>query len=404
MSLAGSRPIRRSALPAPAAAIPDFPLDQTTGDIVSLEPAPAGARNAGLSGQTRLAGRRAAGLRRGAKRPRVLSEAFDLAQCLKDRRSAKMTIMNDTPLSSNLVREALGAVDQAIFSHQQWQDSLLATLVCRLQPDTRDIASDAHKACRFGQWYYGRGAALLGRYAGFLEVEAEHRRMHEQAGFLLTALGRGEPIKVLDYERYRSAVKLLELEMQTLKRQLEDDIYNLDPLTGAGSRVGILTKLREQWELGRRAAQSCCLVMMDLDHFKRVNDTYGHPAGDRVLMEAAKGMMATLRPYDRLFRYGGEEFLICMPSANLDTGLAVAERLGAVLRDQRHEADGHGSFSVTASFGVTLLDPDVPVETSIERADQALYEAKRQGRDRAVVWVPGAGGDPGQAPGPGAEA
>jgi len=148
----------------------------------------------------------------------------------------------------------------------------------------------------------------------------------------------------------------------------------------------MLTKLREERELVSRGVHGCAVVMMDLDLFKAVNDQYGHGVGDRVLVDFAHYVTAHLRPYDKVFRYGGEEFLICLPDADLDTGHEIVDRLREELASLPFEAGDAQRFHVTASFGLTLLDPAVPVEQSIDRADKALYAAKAKGRNRVVTW------------------
>jgi diguanylate cyclase (GGDEF)-like protein len=176
------------------------------------------------------------------------------------------------------------------------------------------------------------------------------------------------------------------LQLYTLKRELEDGIHNLDPLTGANSRIGMLTWLREQQELVKRHVQTCCIAMMDLDHFKMVNDVYGHMAGDRGLATAARYVMEHLRPYDKLFRYGGEEFLICMQNTNAASGYEIVERVRQGIAATPIDYDGKGIIQITASFGLTLLDPDMRVEQSIERADKAMYAAKSAGRNCTRIW------------------
>jgi len=126
--------------------------------------------------------------------------------------------------------------------------------------------------------------------------------------------------------------------------------------------------------------------MIDLDNFKTVNDIYGHAVGDKVLTGVAHYIMAHLRPYDKVFRYRGEEFLICLPDTDLEAGRNIIDRLREELGSLPYEADGKGIFHVTVSFGLTLLDPDLPVEQSIDRADKALYVAKRSGRNCAIIW------------------
>lgn len=284
------------------------------------------------------------------------------------------------------MRKVLKALEQAVYNHEQWAEALYGTLICRLTPDRRDITSDAHRMCRFGQWYHRIGSIALERYPGVAEIGIEHERMHQYAASLLRSSVDGVPISIADYERFVNVLKRLRLEIQTVQHELKDALYNLDPLTGTPSRIGMLTKLREQHELVKRKVHACSIAMMDLDRFKTVNDKYGHAAGDAVLVGFARYIMAHLRPYDKVFRYGGEEFLICLPETDLQTGHTIIDRLREELASLPYEVDGKGVFHVTVSFGLTLLDPDVPVEQSIDRADKALYVAKARGKNRTIIW------------------
>ncbi|MBZ5676082.1 MAG: diguanylate cyclase [Acidobacteriia bacterium] len=295
-----------------------------------------------------------------------------------------MTTMDS--LSPDLMRSSVAELEQALFNHEQWCEGLYSTLICRLPPDQRDMEVDAHRRCRFGQWYYGTGSIKLSSHRGFEEIAIEHQRMHQYAATLLNASTHRVPISVQDYERFDSALKRMRLEIATLKHDIEDALYNLDPLTGAASRIGMLTKLREEQELVKRKVHSCCLAMMDLDDFKNVNDTHGHAIGDRVLVGFARYVMAHLRPYDKFFRYGGEEFLLCATGTDLVTGTGVVNRLREEVSSIAHEGSSTKTVHVTVSVGITLLDPDVSVEESIDRADKALYLAKSRGRNQTVVW------------------
>jgi diguanylate cyclase (GGDEF)-like protein len=291
-------------------------------------------------------------------------------------------------LSQEGMQAARAELQQALYNHEQWCEALYATLICSLPPDERDIDKEAHRHCRFGQWLYGPGPASIRGHPGLEQIETEHRRVHEYAASLLLASRQRAPASVQSYERFLTALKRMRLEIFTILRELDDALQNLDPLTGAASRTGLLTKLREQQELVKRKIQSCCLAMMDIDRFKAVNDAYGHVAGDRVLVAAARLVMKQIRPYDKLFRYGGEEFLICLANANIDTAREVVERLREALVAMPIEGEGHPPIHVTASFGLAPLDPDIPVEESIDRADKAAYAAKLGGRNRTVVWDP----------------
>jgi diguanylate cyclase len=172
----------------------------------------------------------------------------------------------------------------------------------------------------------------------------------------------------------------------TLQREFEGALHNLDPLTGIPSRAAMLTKLREQHELVKRKVNACVVAMIDLDHFKDVNDKYGHLVGDKVLITVAQYIASHLRPYDMIFRYGGEEFLICLPDTDVQTGSGIMNRLRDDLGSLSQEQNGGGIFHVAVSVGLTALDPNEPIELSIDRADRALYVAKASGRNRSIVW------------------
>ena len=141
----------------------------------------------------------------------------------------------------------------------------------------------------------------------------------------------GLPVRIDDYEAFAGSLANLRMQLQTLKRELEHVLGDLDPLTGAYNRISMLTWLREQQALVRRGILPCGVAMLDLDHFKSVNDHYGHPVGDQVLRHASAYLLEHLRPYDRLFRYGGEE-LLCTPDTDLYTCHALVDRLGRAWR------------------------------------------------------------------------
>lgn len=282
----------------------------------------------------------------------------------------------------------LAQLDQAIHNHGEWFDSVTRTLVCRLPHDRRDVADDAHRQCRLGQWYYGAAPDALRAHPGFVAIGNEHQHMHQLAARLLQTAAAGSAVSPLDFDSFANALQRLRLQLHTLKRELEEMLYNIDPLTGACNRIGMLTKLREQQELVKRHAQACCIAMMDVDRFKTVNDTYGHVAGDRALAVSTRYVMAHLRPYDKVFRYGGEEFLICMQNTDLATAYEVVERVRQGVEATPIEDDGKAVLRITVSFGLASLDADVSVEQSIDRADRALYAAKAAGRNCTRTWEP----------------
>lgn len=285
------------------------------------------------------------------------------------------------------MQSALKALQHAIDDHEQWSERLFATLICRLAPDQRDLDHGAHRLCAFGRWYYGAGAQALADRPGFVRIGQAHERMHFCASALLRTSLAGAAVSPADYERLVDAMHRMRNDVAILKRELDDPLHDRDPLTGASNRNGMLTKLVEEQARVARNSHACTIVMMDVDHFKAVNDSYGHVAGDKVLVEIVRHLMVHLRPYDRVFRYGGEEFLLCLPDANQDVSRDAIERIRIGLEAMTHQENGR-TFRVSVSFGLTELVPETAVEISIKRADEALYSAKSSGRNRTVVWDP----------------
>lgn len=280
----------------------------------------------------------------------------------------------------------IAQLKESFYNHQQWHGRLIRTLVCKLPSDKHDVCEGAHTECRFGQWYYGDAPEKLRNHPGFIALGDEHQRLHHMAKLLLTAADAGNPIATLDYDNFANTLERLRLEIFALERELENSLFNHDSLTGAITRYGILPTLREQQELVKRHAQRCYIAMMDLDNFKAINDVHGHAAGDKVLSASVRYLIQHLRPYDKVFRYGGEEFLLCMPYTDLTPGFDRVEELKNGIATLDIDIGAERPIRIEASFGMALLDPDVPVEKSIDRADKALYAAKVAGRNCVKVW------------------
>jgi two-component system cell cycle response regulator len=177
--------------------------------------------------------------------------------------------------------------------------------------------------------------------------------------------------------RIRAGRRILDLQ-DALRLQATHD-----GLTGLLNRNSILTRLGEEIVRHQRESRPLSLLMVDLDRFKLVNDTYGHLAGDAVLCEAAARMSAVARCYDGLGRYGGEEFLVVLPGCDLAAALAQAERLREAIC-ATPVALPNGGLPVTCSIGVACAE-GARAETLIRYADEALYQAKAQGRNRVVL-------------------
>ncbi|QCB42397.1 sensor domain-containing diguanylate cyclase [Sphingomonas sp. PAMC26645] len=166
-------------------------------------------------------------------------------------------------------------------------------------------------------------------------------------------------------------------------------IAQVDHLTGALTRRGFVDQAQREMERTLRYGRASSLIMMDVDHFKRVNDTYGHSIGDQVLKQIASIAETTLRPCDLFGRLGGEEFALLMPETSGAAALVVAERLRNTIAEHPMTLHGGGTIHVTASFGVAELSASFNTLTAwLERADTMLYAAKSGGRNRTQLAEP----------------
>ncbi|MFL5299450.1 MAG: diguanylate cyclase [Anaeromyxobacteraceae bacterium] len=187
-------------------------------------------------------------------------------------------------------------------------------------------------------------------------------------------------------------IKSLQDQLRAAKVQLER-LSATDGLTGLYNHRHFEERLAEEFRRSQRYSDPVSLMMLDLDHFKEVNDRFGHPFGDRVLRETAELIRTSIRDPDICARYGGEEFAIILPKTHLQGALTVAERMFKALRGKRYAVERAGepsTLAVTASVGIaTFPSKDVSSpELLVKLADEALYRAKRDGRNTICLHQP----------------
>jgi diguanylate cyclase (GGDEF)-like protein len=196
-------------------------------------------------------------------------------------------------------------------------------------------------------------------------------------------------------ERYRRQLRQLEKIIRISDRyqhMLHDlnqrlhDLSNRDGLTDLPNRRFMLERLGAEINQAQRLQQPLAVALVDVDHFKRINDRYGHGVGDQALCRIAASQKEVLRDYDVCGRWGGEEFLILLPQTDAVAAERVVERLCRAIGDQGLPLPaGEGECRVTVSIGVTVWRLGEPLDVLLKRADDALYMAKRQGRNRYIV-------------------
>jgi diguanylate cyclase (GGDEF)-like protein len=157
-----------------------------------------------------------------------------------------------------------------------------------------------------------------------------------------------------------------------------------DPLTGLLNRRRFTELANREVTRSRRHRLVFSVLMLDIDHFKRINDTYGHPVGDLAIKAVAEVCTQALRPHDLLARYGGEEFVLTLPQTESEGAHTVAERIRAKTETLTVPSE-HGPVRFTVSIGISTYQSGQPLECVVARADEALYEAKQSGRNRVVI-------------------
>jgi len=156
-----------------------------------------------------------------------------------------------------------------------------------------------------------------------------------------------------------------------------------DPLTGTGNRIALDNALRRECQLAERYAQSVSLLVLDIDHFKLINDNHGHSVGDQVLQLVAERIHNVTRETDMTFRYGGEEFVVVLSITDREGAAIIAERLRLIIEHEAFNTDV-GPVNITVSVGASCLQAQDNIKQLFDRADDALYKAKHQGRNQVV--------------------
>ncbi len=184
----------------------------------------------------------------------------------------------------------------------------------------------------------------------------------------------------------RASAEQLRNRLRSANRDLTV-LATTDPLTGLLNRRRTHEVLDNEVERAHRGLASVAVLLADVDHFKRINDTFGHSAGDEVLQSVARRLGAMVRPYDTVARWGGEEFLVVCPGATNEAAIAIAERIRRDIHEEPVGIEGQESVSVSVSLGVAVLPPHGAEgwQDLVARADEALYDAKARGRNRVEL-------------------
>ena len=289
-------------------------------------------------------------------------------------------------VAPNETGSILRIIDAAIDETAEWLQKWHRSIICNEAPDQLVVSEYSQFLTRFGSWMdLNRDRGLLDQSA-FRSLASAYEEMHEFGRFLAQKAVQASDIPTVEYDAFTEKVQRFNAQARRIREAFRMAVSELDPLTGVQNRQIMMDILIRERERALRTNTPCCVVLADTDHFKAVNDNHGHPAGDHVLRTVAGRFLSKLRPYDEIFRYGGEEFLISLPSSTSDRAVEIVERLRLSLADQAVTLTDGKPLKLTASFGLCMVAQDTPLKQTIEFADQALYLAKTEGRNRLKLW------------------
>lgn len=280
----------------------------------------------------------------------------------------------------------ISELDAAVEAHMGWSRRVLRCAVLRTSPGEDVVAPLAHTLCSFGRWF-----GLNRKHFQKLDapnarrLDAVHMAMHDAIRSICIDVMAGRPGQGADLDAFeRTQSELIGL-LAGFKTHFLASAARRDPLTGLPLRYGIEDEFTQVQKNCRRYRTQLYVCMIDADHFKRINDTYGHSAGDIALCHLADTLRRIVRPNEPLFRFGGEEFLLLMQCQTREAAATAAQRIVQTVRATPVPIAKGNSLTLTITLGLARAGNDEAMADAVERADKALYAGKEAGRDRYVI-------------------
>jgi diguanylate cyclase (GGDEF)-like protein len=291
------------------------------------------------------------------------------------------------PNLSGETRHFIIELDAAVEAYLDWTRRVMRCAVLHTSPGDDVLASHAHQLCRFGHWI----SLQLPHFEKLSEprtrqIETVHQTMHDAIRAMCANIMDGRPGALADLEIFeQSQFELIGL-MAWFKTQFLAEAMSRDPLTGLPLRYGIEDAFVQEQKVAQREQTQLYVAMIDVDHFKDINDQYGHAVGDKVLQHLSRSLGNALRPNEPLFRFGGEEFLLMMQCPSPEAATIAAKRIVEQVRNSpmslEHFVD---PIRVTVTLGLTQVQNGEFLVEVVDRADRALYVGKHSGRDCCVM-------------------
>jgi diguanylate cyclase (GGDEF)-like protein len=299
-------------------------------------------------------------------------------------RGAKVLIVDDDPLQCAHLAKIVTEWEAEPFTAQQLSDAL--RLHKEAHPDLvlLDVMMPHVDGYKLAQMFKRASPFVpIILLTALEDIDSKRRGLSAGADEFLS-----KPVNALELQIRLSSmlrIKRLADELERVNKNLAE-LATIDPLTQVANRRAVEHRLALEFQRERRYKHPLACILVDIDHFKAVNDTYGHPAGDKVLIEVASAIRESIRTTDLVARFGGEEFIVIAPETPMAPAQMVAERIRLAIIEKTSAKMDQGLPTVTASLGVATTELQVTNESElVARADAALYRAKHEGRNRVVV-------------------
>ncbi len=283
-------------------------------------------------------------------------------------------------------RDILNHLDLLVLYHDDWASHFMRAIICNEDLGDTYISTDSHETCRFGHWIHHELNKSLQDTPIVKDIKYIHKNMHLSFREIFLTWKTEKKVSTQDFDEANTKKTAFKLSVSTMQFMIYDYLFQVDPLTKTLNRTKLLSTLERERNRIAETGETCSIVMVDIDHFKSINDTYGHTVGDTVLVQTSLFLSSSLRPMDIIFRYGGEEFLMYLPGVGKKEALLILNRVRENLSNNKLIIATGKDIKITASFGMTTLTPHAEISESVDKADQALYAAKNSGRNR-VVWM-----------------
>lgn len=284
------------------------------------------------------------------------------------------------------VVEFVHELDAAVEAHQDWSRRILRCAVLGVSPGADVLEASAHRLCHFGLWFIENRVHFEKLDMQKTDrIERAHQCMHDAVRSLCLDLlerhrGKGADLDL--YELSQSELLALLAELKTLHLASSG---HRDVLTGLPTRYRLEAEFIQFRKNCHRHNMQCYVGIIDVDHFKRVNDTYGHPIGDIALRHLADTLRSVVRANELLFRFGGEEFLVLLQCESADSAETASQRIVEMVRTTPVLTPLGDVLALTVTLGLARVGENEEVAQAIDRADKALYVGKNSGRDQYIV-------------------